>query len=358
MILTQIDIRGLRNLREASLSPAPGFNLITGPNGAGKSSVLEAIHCLSVGHSFRTRKARELITRGEEEFTLACQMLDLSSDQTHRSGLRRHRDGTTELRLNYEEIRSIAPVTQLLPVKALTPDSHALIQEGPSGRRQFIDWGTFHVEHGFFDAWKIYRRALSQRNQCLKDQAPDSEVKSWDEALIQSGDQLDAYRRNYVTSLQTTLAELMKAMNTMFHVELSYRSGWSDGLTFSEALDKNDQNCRRFRTTTVGPHRAELQISADDVLARQILSRGQQKLLVYAMHLAQLKLLQNITAKPAVVLCDDLPSELDKEQSAIILTQIAQLNTQVFLTSTELQSLPNTPIEMFSVAGGELRKGV
>lgn len=358
MILTQIDIRGLRNLRDASLTPAPGFNQIVGPNGSGKSSVLEAIHCLSVGHSFRTRKVKELITRGEDEFSLACHMLDVASEQTHRSGLRRHRDGTTELRLDYEEIRSMALVTQLLPVKALTPDSHALIQDGPSGRRQFIDWGTFHVEHGFFDAWRIYRRALSQRNQSLKDQAPDSEIESWDEALIQSGTQLDNYRRQYVESLQACLVELLGSMETMFHVELSYRSGWSDGLDLAEALKKNAQNCRRFRTTTVGPHRAELQVSTDGVLARQILSRGQQKLLVYAMHLAQLKLLHNITGKPAVVLCDDLPSELDKVQSGKILAEIARLNSQVFLTSTEPQELPNTLIEMYSVAGGELRNGV
>jgi len=358
VILTQIDIRGLRNLREVVLTPAPGFNLFVGANGAGKSSILEAIHCLSVGHSFRTRKAKELITRGEDEFTLACQMLDRSTDQTHRSGLRRHRDGSTELRLNYEEIRSISPVTQLLPVKALTPDSHSLIQDGPSGRRSFIDWGTFHVEHGFFDAWKIYRRALSQRNQSLKDNFSDSEVCSWDEQIISAGSQLDMYRRNYTNSLQTTLVKLLESMETMFHVELSYRSGWSDGIELGEALAKSLNNCRRFRTTTVGPHRAELQISTDGVLAKQILSRGQQKLLVYAMHLSQLILLHQITNKPAIVLCDDLPSELDQEQNGKVLDQIAQLNSQVFLTSTEPQSLPEIDFEMFTMTGGELRKGV
>jgi len=135
VILTQLDIRGLRNLRDVTLTPSPGFNQIIGSNGAGKSSILEAIHCLSVGHSFRTRKIRELITRGEDEFTLACQMLNTVTQQPHRCGLRRHRDGTTELRLDYEEIRKIAQITQLMPVKALTPDSHELIQDGPSGRR-------------------------------------------------------------------------------------------------------------------------------------------------------------------------------------------------------------------------------
>ena len=358
MILTQIDIAGLRNLSNVSFSPAPGFNLIIGQNGSGKSSVLEAIHCLSAGHSFRTRKVRELITRGQDEFTLACQMLDQHTGQEHRSGLRRHKDGTTELRLDYQEIRSIAPVTQLLPVKALTPDSHSLIQEGPAGRRQFIDWGTFHVEQGFFDAWKTYRRTLSQRNQNLKDTAPDSEVCAWDELLVQSGNLLDTFRRQYTEALAETLNQLLVAMNTVFHVELHYRSGWTDGVALADALEKSLPNCRRFRTTTVGPHRAELSVSADGVLAKQILSRGQQKLLVYAMHIAQLIVLHKATRRPAVILCDDLPSELDKEQNEKILHQIAQLNSQVFLTSTEPQSLENTPFEMFFVTGGKLRKGV
>ena len=358
MILTQIDIAGLRNLRSVSFSPAPGFNLIVGPNGSGKSSILEAIHCLSAGHSFRTRKVKELITRGEDAYTLACQMLDRTTGQEHRSGLRRHRDGSTELRLDYQEISSIASVTQLLPVKALTPDSHSLIQDGPAGRRQFIDWGTFHVEHGFLDRWRTYRRTLSQRNQNLKDQAPDSEVGAWDESLIASGTALDKYRRSYIELLSTSVNALLEEMQTVFHVELSYRSGWSDGSSLEDALARNLPNCRKFRTTTVGPHRAELAISADGVLAKQILSRGQQKLLVYALHIGQLIVLNQTTQRPAIILCDDLPSELDEEQNGKILAQIAQLNSQVFLTSTMPQTLENTAFEMFSVAGGELRKGV
>jgi len=147
-------------------------------------------------------------------------------------------------------------------------------------------------------------------------------------------------------------------MGFLFHVELKYRTGWTDGVGLAEALSKSLNQCRRFRTTTVGPHRAELQINTDGVLARQILSRGQQKLLVYAMHVSQLILLHRITNKPAIVLCDHLPSELDHEQSGKILAQIAQLQSQVFLTSTEPQSLPDSDFELFTAAGGALRKGV
>ncbi len=358
MILTQLEISGLRNLRRALLTPSPGFNQIVGANGAGKSSVLEAIHCLSVGHSFRTRKARELITHGEDEFTLACQMRDPQLDQLHRCGLRRSRDGATELRLDYEEIRSMAQVTQLLPVKALTPDSHQLIQDGPNGRRQFIDWGVFHMEQSFFQSWRKFKRSLAQRNQALKDGAADSEIQSWDDQLIESGEEIDQYRRQYVKQLDKTLQTLLTDMGTVFHVELRYRSGWPDGLSLEEAIAKNYPQCRKFRTTTVGPHRGELVINANETLARQVLSRGQQKLLVYGLHLAQLTQLHSASNNLAIVLCDDLPSELDADQCSKILDQLVRLQSQIFLTSTVPQTLPTKDFSLFSVLRGEVKIGV
>ena len=358
MILTQLDIHGVRNLNDVRLEPEARFNQLVGPNGAGKSSILEAIYCLSVGHSYRTRKSKELITHGADEYSVACQLWDPIAEKEHRSGLRKHKDGSTELRLNYEEIRSIAAMTQLMPVKALTPDSHELIQDGPSGRRQFLDWGVFHVEQSFFDCWKQYRRALAQRNQSLKDMAPDDEVFSWDELLASTGETLNTLRSNYVSTLAGSVQQIMENIGAMFHVELRYKSGWTDGYSLAEALSRNQLNCRRFKTTTAGPHRAELQIESDGKLAKQVLSRGQQKLLVYAMHLAQLSILNSVTRNSAIILCDDLPSELDQVQANKILALLATLNSQVFLTSTDKQAIPDAGYGMFFIDGGEVRKEV
>jgi len=356
VILTQVDIAGLRNLQPTTLLPAAGFNLITGANGAGKSSLLEAIQCLSVGHSFRTRKARELIAHGQDEYTLACQMTDETGQQTHRCGLRRGRDGSTELRLDYEEIRSIALITQLLPIKALTPDSHRLIQDGPTGRRQFLDWGVFHMEQSFFQAWKLYRRSLSQRNQALRDQAPDTEVTSWDDQLAESGTTLDRLRLQYLEKLQVSVETILRAMDTVFHVKLRYRSGWAEDVSLADALARNLGNCRRFRTTTDGPHRAELVVETQGVLARQVLSRGQQKVLVYALHLAQLAVLHQQTHRRAVVLCDDLMSELDTDHRSRMLDQLLAFDSQLFITETQPDRTATTPSARFHVEHGVVEK--
>lgn len=358
MILTHIDIHRLRNLVDVALDPSPGFNWITGSNGSGKTSLLEAVQCLSVGHSFRTRKVKELIHVKHDNFMLTCELQDPNTERSHRSGLQRFRDGSTELRFDYEPLRSMAAITQLLPVKALTPDSHRLIQDGPSGRRQFVDWGTFHVEHLFFDTWKQFRRTLSQRNQALRMNAPDSEVQSWDEQLIASGNTLNSMRQSYLAKLEEEVSRLLKSMGIMFHVKHRYRTGWAEGEDYAEALARSFPNCRRLKTTTVGPHRADLYIESEGVLARQILSRGQQKVLVYVLHLAQLYILTAIKNSQAIVLCDDLASELDDFHTEKVLEQLQASGSQIFITGTALKPLSDGAFAHFEVTDGEVRKVV
>ena len=358
MILTQLEIGQFRNIEQAQLSPCSGFNLLTGHNGAGKSAVLEAIHCLSSGHSFRTRKVKELIRHDQESFILTSQMTDNAGQKSHRTGLQRNRDGTTSLRLDYEPLASMSSITQMMPVKALTPDSHGLIQDGPSGRRQFIDWGTFHVEQSFFGVWKHFRRALAQRNQALKDNANDSEIDTWDEQLIDSGSELTDMRKRYIASLGSLLQIQLNEMETAFHVKHQFKQGWTEDMNLTDALARSRSNCRRFRTTTVGPHRADLHIDVSGHAAKQVLSRGQQKTLIYAMHMAQLSLLHTSTENRAIVLCDDLTAELDNQQSVKILTQLQKQGSQVFLTSTEPFELPSAEIVQFSVTGGDVQKSV
>ena len=174
MILTRLEIDGFRRLAGVTLDPHPSLNLLSGANGSGKSSVLESIQCLSTGHSFRSRKARELVARDRDELTITARLHDADRNREHRVGLSRHRDGDLEMRLDYEPVDGVADVTRLLPVKALSPDSHALLQEGPDERRRFIDWGVFHVEPRFLEAWRRFgdRCRRGTRRCAINDRTP------------------------------------------------------------------------------------------------------------------------------------------------------------------------------------------
>jgi len=355
MYLTQIGINGFRNLIHVNLEPSPQFNILLGENGAGKSSVLEAIHLLSTGHSYRTRKIRELITLGQNELTITAQLMDPHAGMSHRAGVRRTRTGDTELKVDYQSVYSTADMARLVPVKALFPDSHRLILDGPSLRRQYIDWGLFHVNLGFFQHWKTYRRALEQRNQSLRLQLPDAEVQVWNQELSEAGEAITRLRQHYVNSVAALLPDYLQMFDVEGVVELSYKPGWSGGTPLLQALHASFAQCRRFRTTTVGPHRAEMSIDFQSVPARQILSRGQQKLLVYALHFAQLESFAAAGLARAIVLCDDLSAELDDERLAGVLACLQRMHCQTFITSNRTIQCPvNTGIKSFNMEHGEV----
>lgn len=358
MILTELDISQFRNIEHLTLHPHASLNLLDGYNGSGKSSILEAIQCLSTGHSFRTRKPKELIRRESDAYTVAGLFQDETSRRDHRAGLMRHRDGTVDFRLDYQSITSVASITRLLPVKALTPDSHKLVQDGPDERRQFLDWGLFHVEPNFLDAWRQYRRALTQRNQLLRENSPTAEIRSWDQVLLPAAMRLDQYRKAYVTQLTDALSARLSVMKPAFHVELRYRSGWSAETPLNQLLESNLDTHRKMKTTTDGPHRAELAIFSDGLLAKQVLSRGQQKVLVYLLHLSQLDLLKRNQVQQAIVLCDDLTSELDINHSHHLIEQLLELQTQLFVTGVDLDTLREFPNQRFHMEHGVAKKVV
>ena len=358
MILNQLEIADFRNIQQITLSPHASLNLITGNNGSGKSSTLEAIQCLSTGHSFRTRLARELIRRSENEFTLTALFRDPNSERDHRAGLQRKRDGTVDLRLDFETVNSIAEVTRLLPVKALTPDSHKLVQEGPEERRQFLDWGVFHVEPTFFATWRQFKRSLSQRNQLLRDGCSSQELRSWDTLYAEAAEKISQFRGQYVESLRTALTNRLESLGAAFHVELSYRRGWNADTTLTELLIQNAEYHRRMKTTTDGPHRAELVMLTDGVPVKQMLSRCEQKVLVYLLHLAQLDILAIQMQRRAIVLCDDLTSELDVMHSQQLVRQLVDLSSQVFVSGVNLSVLSDHQHSRFHMEHGVAEKVV
>ncbi len=351
MILTRFEASGFRNLDGLVIEPHPALTLLKGDNGSGKSSVLEAIHCLATGYTFRTRRVRDYLHFERDELTLAGQLKDPRDGKEHRCGLARKRDGEINLRVNYASASSFTEVAALVPVKALTPDSHGLVEDGPEERRRFLDWGCFHGSEEFLPIWRRYKRALNQRNESLRRLASDAEVCSWNEALASDGNALTRIRKSYVAELAIHVKNRAQVIDFPFHMELALRPGWdeSDG-SLDELLVRKLETHRRMKTTTDGPHRADIQIKADGVLARQHLSRGQQKVLVYLLHLAQLDCLRPERSANAIVLCDDLGAELDSDNAERIIGQLLSSGHQALVTGT--QATPQSLVERCEGSSG------
>ena len=331
-----LDIVAFRNLRRISLSCAPGLNLLVGPNASGKTSLLEALYFLGRGRSFRTRQPRELIQIDAPAFRVAAVMNGADGRRVPVGVERGPRDLVA--RIGGAPTRSLAQLARQVPVLLLDPDSHRLLEDGPQQRRRFMDWGLFHAEPGFLDAWRRYGAALRHRNAALRSGSADRVVDAWDGELAAAAAILDRLRETFCEALGSVLEPLMEAILGQVAVRVDYRRGWP--------LEPSGRDCagwpragrdqdRQQGHTRSGPHRADFGVRVAGRLPAEGLSRGQQKLLVIALVLAQAELYRRHAGDACILLIDDLPAELDAGNRARVMRALAALDSQLFVTAIE-----------------------
>lgn len=343
MYVTRLDIRDLRRFEDISLEPARGVNVFTGDNGAGKTSVLEALHLLGYGRSFRGRVREGLVRAGADAIEVFAQWevrpgSDAASigPSTHKAGLR-HSGHAWTAHLDGAAVSRLGDICVAFAVVTFEPGSHALITGAADNRRRYLDWGLFHVEQAFMEAWRRYSRALKQRNALLKRRAGWVELEPWEFELAGSGERLSFLRQGYLAALETRVARLAAELApALGDVSLQYQPGWRDSEnSLADALVLSRDRDLHLGFTTVGPHRADWKIGFSALPGREALSRGQAKLTALAALLAQAGHHADRTGEWPIVALDDLPSELDRTHQARVLGHLLESQAQVFVTGTE-----------------------
>lgn len=312
--------------------PRPGLNLIHGVNAAGKTTLLEALYALGRGRGFRGA-ASELA--GTKDGGWRLQGRAARADRPELAlGIGWTAAGL-KIRIDQAEA-TLQDLVQKTAVQVLEPDSHRLLEDGPVYRRRYLDWGVFHVEHRFFPAWRSYQRALRQRNQALRAGTDRLTVEAWNDELSQAGETVQSCRAEHVRALQEPLKYEMDALLGGCDWSLELCPGWTAGRSLAEILTEHYEQDRRFGATLAGPHRAELRLRLSGRSTKHHASRGQQKLLIAALLLAQARLIERHTGDTPVLLIDDFPAELGPDFQAVLLETLQRYGGQCFLTSTEV----------------------
>jgi len=356
--LNQLILTNIRNLEALDLRFGPQFNVFVGANGSGKTSLLEAIYLLGVGRSFRASSMRQIISFGKEQCLIRAKVG--AQGENDQSGIwlavERTLTGDCQYKIGGQLERSASELTKALPVQLIDVNSHLLLEGGPNNRRQFIDWGVFHVEHNFLQHWRLMRRALEQRNMALKQR--QTPVAAWDEAFVKYAMLVDLARNEYIQRFSKIFLSLLKDMLDLTTVELHYKRGWSQTQELHMALEDSRFVDMAHGYTHRGPQRADLEINLGGKPAKEVLSRGQTKIFVCIMLLARAKLLQN--ARSSVFLIDDLHAELDKNSCGLFIGAIKAMGCQVFITGIDgaplLERLHDCAIRMFHVEHGMIRE--
>ena len=326
MSLAELRIENLRCIESAALEFSPDLNLIAGENGAGKTSILEAIFLLGRGRSFRTRTSERLIRHGQTALTVFGRTLDQPAKA---AGIEVSREGT-RARINGENIQTLLELSGVLPVQAIDPEIHKLIEQGPERRRRWLDWLVFHVEPGFAPQWVRYQRALKQRNAALKTGAAD--VGIWDSPLVEAGHAISNARQAALDRLKPYLDRLFAAFSGLA-VDVGFHTGWAADRTLEEQLRLNLERDRERGLTHSGPHRADVDLRMKGRVAREVLSRGQQKLTAVAMIVSQLQMLRAELGMRATLLLDDPAAELDAKNLQRLFDELTALGSQMIATS-------------------------
>ncbi|MFK7975292.1 MAG: DNA replication/repair protein RecF [Halioglobus sp.] len=362
MALNQLKIDGIRNLRDVSLEGLEAVNVFYGINGSGKTSVLEAIHLLGMARSFRGNSVKSVITHGEDSCVVYGSLAAPSTNKPALMlGIKRNRVGQAQIKVGGQPVRTVAELAEQLPLQVINADTFGLLTGSPSSRRQYLDWGVFHVEHAFFSEWQRFQRCIKQRNKLLRrGKLTNKELDIWTRDLAASGAAISDYRKNYFKELAPRFRAIMASLApSLEELELHYRQGWDRQLSYAEALAQGVSADLEQGYTHTGPQRADLRVTTAGYGAAETLSRGQQKLVVCGLKLAQGQMMTELGKGSCTYLIDDLPSELDEAHSRLICQWLADMDAQVFITCVKLDEIrsvwpPNSPFGVFHVEQGSV----
>ncbi len=162
-VLTQLQIHQVRNLHQVKLQDLQRVNVFFGSNGSGKTSILEAIHVLGMARSFRGSSIKSLMTHNATSCTVFGTILPVGSPRSAASalplGVQRNRTGEAQIKVGGKPVRTLAELAEQLPLQVITADTFGLLTGPPSGRRQYLDWGVFHVEQRFLRSGSAFKDA-------------------------------------------------------------------------------------------------------------------------------------------------------------------------------------------------------
>ncbi len=356
MSLLKLEIHAVRNIQKATLIPSPTINFIVGENASGKSALIEAIFILGRAKSFRCATIKSVINFTAAHLIVSAKISQTNGNQLH---LGIQLDGKAiDIHINQQAHQKRSDLAYALPLQLIHPKSYELLDAGSQLRREFLDWGVFNNDPDFLPAWRKFKKALSQRNALLKTRRPE-QLNVWDNELVTYGTIVNSYRQQYLQKFKPVFIEIIGKFLSLDGIDLKLISGWDTTTEFKRVLIEDQTKDLRYGFTHSGPHRGDFQLLINNRLAKHIVSRGQLKLLVMSLKLAQIQLLDNEQSSTGCLLIDDFAAELDVINRAKLLHYLSEMACQVFITGTELQDFGDLSqinnYKMFHVEHGNIK---
>ncbi len=328
MILTSLMLQNFRSYTKQTFSFSSNTTLVVGPNAAGKTNILEAIHLLATGKSFRADEDKEVVRRQQEIAIVKGKITDANETTTLELRVTTGEVGGKKSQIKKYLVNGV-PRRQVdfagqLKVVLFWPEHMGLVTASPSLRRKYLDSVLLQTDREYRRSLFSYERGLRQRNKLLdliqEGKAQRSQLVFWNQLLIQAGGYLTDARASYIEYVNG-----YSLNDSPFHITY-------DKSVISQArLEQYADAEVAAKATLVGPHRDDFLITQNKEDLSKFGSRGQQRIAVLWLKMAELSYIHTTSHVRPVLLLDDIFSELDAEHRTLVMDAAGK--QQAVLTS-------------------------
>ncbi len=360
MFVSRLELTDFRNYARLELDLAEGVTAIIGANGQGKTSLTEALSYLATLKSFRGVPTEAMIRTGADAAIVRATIIHPDGREILVEA-ELSRVGRNKAQVNRQRLTKSRDLLGVVRTTVFSPEDLGLVKESPEVRRTFLDDALVAVSPKLDQLCGEVDRVLRQRNALLKQAGGrltadiETTLDVWDERFVECGTALGNERAQMVATIQPLVQrayEDLAERNTP--LELSYDPQWRrDGLAASLAAHRHDDV--RRGTSTVGPHRDDVEMTLNGLPARTHASQGEQRTLALALRLAVHRLVTEVTAGPPVLILDDVLSELDPQRAAALLGHFPE--GQVLITTAGVLPTAAHPDRIVHIHGGAVVDG-
>ena len=351
MQLEKVTLLHFRNYTREEISFSPGLNCIQGDNAEGKSNLLEAIHLLSTGKSFRTHRLSDLIKDSKQEFQIQATFLkdEISNSLTISFGP----EGRKAL-YNNTSYSSFLPLLGLLPCVLLAPEDISIITGSPAERRRFLDLHLSQIDPLYLHHLGRFHKAMKQRNTLLKKQ-DQKELFPWEQIMSLSAHYIAQKRIDAIISLEKQITKIISLLSGAREIfSWNYENSLKT-LTTSPELYLQKWRETRLKelllgTTLIGPHRDDISFYLQGKEMKTHSSEGQKRSCIAALRLAEWERFKHLLQYPPLLGVDDFGVHLDEKRTLLLREALSSLG-QVFLTAPSF-SLSTQKIHYLQVING------
>ena len=354
MYIKKLILKDYRNYDSLDISFDKNVNIIIGNNAQGKTNLIESLYVTSFGKSFRTNRDSELVKFDKDYAKIFIEAEKEYFDTSVEVLIKK--DSKKAVKKDGVNVKKVSELLKNVLIVIFSPEDLKIVKEDPEKRRRFIDRELCQIKPLYYESLSNYKKTLLQRNMYLKEENIDrSIIDIWDTQLARYGARIIKIRKEFIdriskysSDIHSSITDEKEILHIEYNPNISFVEKCEDlEELFHDEIKKSYKNDIKMRTTTKGPHKDDISFFVNGINMRSFGSQGQQRTCALSLKLAELKLIKEETGENAILLLDDVMSELDVNRQRFLIKTLK--NNQIFVTATDIEdrvieSFPNANI--------------